>query len=184
MFDMKEIINKIESIRSDACGMVISRHKTHKFMESWFVRLNKKIFLSPWFDEFISSVTHESEKTAITIKYEHGLTNLIHNHNCSWNGVYEIRGRFTYNNPEILFRYGCPFVKRACFTRHYGDCGIQIKHVLKCADNDATQSVLKTANRIYTEKYMTKFLTSNPVKIWARKIRYAIYKMIKVMKHE
>ena len=176
MFDMQNIIQKLDNMPTDAAGIVVSKHKTHSFIESWFVRLNEKVFLSPWFDKFISSVTKESQKTTITIKYEHGLTNLIKSNDCSWGGIYEVYGRFTYNHPEKLFKIGCPFIKRACFTRHYGDCGCKIKYIINNSDKIAVDSILKTANRIYGKKYMNRFLTCNPIKILIRKIRYAIYK--------
>ena len=177
MFDMTNIINKMDSNTSDAVGLVISKHKTHAFMESWFVRLNKSVFLSSWFDEFISNVQSEKYKYIITVKYEHGLTNLVHNNGCSWDGLYKFHGRFTYNNPKYLFKHGCPFIKRACFIRHNGDCGAQIKYIFKHSDKHIAQSILKTANRVYGEEYMNKFLTSNPIKIFIRKIKYAIQKI-------
>jgi len=177
MFDMTNIIKKLDQIPTDAAGLVISKHKTHQFMESWFVRINKKIFMAPWFDEFISGVEHEEFKHTITIKYEHGLTNVIKNNGCSWDGLYQFYGRYTYNNPKKLFKMGCPFVKKASFIRHNGDCGNQIKYILNHADNAAAKSVLKTANRVYGEQYMKWFLTYNPVKIIGRKIKYLIMKV-------
>ena len=179
MFDMKKIIEEIEANPTDACGMVTSKHKTHQFMESWFVRLNKKIFLSRWFNKFLSDIKSEKYKYIITIKYEHGLTNIITENNCSWDGLYKIRGRFTYNRPKSLFKRGCPFIKRACFTRHNGDCGKQIQYILNHSDKLAKESVLITANRIYGEQYMKKFLTYNSIKIFIRKIKYAIQKIKK-----
>lgn len=183
MFDMTNVIENIEKIPTDAAGLVVSKHKTHKFMESWFIRLNKKVFLSDWFDEFISNVKHEELKQIITIKYEHGLTNVIKNNGCSWAGLYEFYGRYTYNNPKKLFIKGCPFVKKSSFIRHYGDCGSEIQYILNHADQLATKSVLATANRVYGEKYMNKFLTNNPIKIFTRKIKYLIQK-IQTVKNE
>ena len=176
MFDLKNTIHNIEKIPQDAAGMVISKHKTHKFMESWFVRLNKKIFLSAWFNEFISNIAPQQYKHIITIKYEHGLTNVITNNGCSWAGLYEFYGRYTYNKPKKLFKIGCPFVKKASFIRHTGDCGKQIKYILTHADKSATKSILITTNRIYGEKYMNWFLTNNPIKIFLRQIKYLIQK--------
>ena len=100
MFNISKLIHKMETISTDAVGIIESKHKTHSFMESWFIRLNKKIFLSPWFDEFISSVQKEQRKSMITVKYEHGLTKLIEQHGCSWSCVYTVRGRKTYNKPN------------------------------------------------------------------------------------
>ena len=179
VMNIKDTLVKMESIKTDAVGLVVSKHKTHMFMESWFVALNKKIFTSKWFYEFLSSVKSESSKTLITIKYEHGLSNLILNNNCRWNGVYNIWGRYTYNHPKKLFKMGCPFIKRASFTRHNGGIGGQIKYILKHANPHAKCAIMKTANRIYGAKHMKWLLTSNPLKILARNIRYAKQKISK-----
>lgn len=73
-------------------GIIVSRHKTHAFMESWFIKLNQKIFLSDWFCDFMADITKSKTKADITIKYEHGLSNLITNNNCSWGGLYTVWG--------------------------------------------------------------------------------------------
>ena len=177
MFDMSNIITRIESISSDACGLVVSKHKTHSFMESWFVRLNKQIFLSNWFDEFISSVTIQPTKNRVTVRYEHGLSKLINEHNLSWNGIYICRGRATYNNPKKLFKLGCPFIKKACFTRHNGSLGRDIKYILRKSDQNAATNTMHTATRIYGANHMNWLLTSNPIKILVRSLGYAIKKI-------
>jgi len=177
MFDIKNTIEKLDEIQTDAAGLVVAKHKTHSYMESWFIRLNRKIFLSDWFYEFISGVQHLEYKYLITIKYEHGLSNLIKNNNCSWSGLYEFYGRFTYNKPKSLFKCGCPFIKKASFIRHNGAAGNQIKYILKHADKNAVKSVMITANRVYGENYMNCFLTNNPIKILWRKIKYALTKI-------
>lgn len=177
MFDIKKTLTDIESIQSDAVGLIVATHKTHSYMESWFVRLNKKIATSIWFDEFISNVKKESNKFAVTIKYEHGLSNLIAKNNCAWVGKYTHHGRYTYNQPLKLFKSGCPFIKKASFTRHNGALGRQIKYILKHSDKKASNAVLNSANNLYGTKYMNWFLTSNPIKIFVRKIKYALKKI-------
>lgn len=177
MFDINNTIKDIEQLPTDAAGIVISKHKTHTFMESWFVRLNKKIFMSDWFDTFMSNITKEEDKYIITVKYEHGLTNLIRNHGCSCSGIYNFYGRFTYNNPKSLFKHGCPFVKKASFIRHNGACGQQIKYIFNHSNSDALKSVMTTATRVYGKDYMNKFLTYNPIKILFRNINYLIQKI-------
>jgi lipopolysaccharide biosynthesis protein len=176
-FSLKKLIHKMERIPLDAVGLIKSKHKTHEFMESWFIRLNKKVFMAPWFEEFLSGVQREEQKHIITIKYEHGLTNLIKQHKCSWDCIFECHGRFTYNKPKQLFKMGCPFVKKASFTRHNGAAGAQIKYVLDNADENATRAIMATANRLYGEKYMKLLLTHNPLKIAWRNIWYAIKKL-------
>ena len=177
MFDISKILKKIETKPTDACGLIVSTHKTHEYMESWFVRLNKKIFMSNWFDDFICSVKQEITKSRVTIKYEHGLTNLTKQNNCSWSGVYTIHGRKTYNKPKHLFKHGCPFIKKVSFTRHNGALGGQIKYILKHSNIDASKVVTVAADRIYSKKYMKWFLTSNPFKIFYRGLTYGVKKL-------
>jgi hypothetical protein len=57
--------------------------------------------------------------------------------------------------------------------------GKQVKYVLKHSDKDAAQYVMKTANRLYGEKYIKHFLTSNPIKILWRNVGYGIKKLIR-----
>ena len=178
LYDIKNTLDKIESNKSDAVGMIISKHRTHSFMESWFVRLNNKIATSKWFYDFITSVQQEEDKYIITVKYEHGLTNIIENNGCTFDCLFVCHGRFTYNNPKYLFKHGCPFVKKASFTRHNGDLGNQIKYILNHCDKKAGECIMKTANRVYGYEYMKEFLTYNPIKIFIRKITY-VYKKIK-----
>ena len=177
LFDISNTLNNIESLDTDAGGLVISNHKTHSFMESWFVRLNKKIATSSWFKKFIMSVKPEDAKSTITVKYEHGLSNIIKNNKCSWSGIYSFHGRFTYNNPKYLFKHGCPFVKKACFTRHNGSCGNQIKYILNHCQMRIQLPIMTTANKIYGNNYMNWFLTYNPIKIVLRKIKYVLQKI-------
>ena len=175
--DMGNILKKIESKKSDAVGMIVSKHRTHAFMESWFVCLGKKIFMSKWFYDFICGVKKEHGKSTVTVKYEHGLTNLIKNNNCSWDGIRCIRGRITYNHPKKLFESNIPFMKKMSFTRHCGALGGQIKYVLKHSDKSANLSIMKTAKRLYGKQYLDWFLTYNPFRILHRNFTYMIKKL-------
>ena len=175
--NLKQTLDKIEHISTDAAGIIISTHKTHAFMESWFIRLNKSVFLSDWFGNFMNNITKAETKADITIKYEHGLTNLVKDNKCSWGGLYRVRGRETYNRPKSLFKKGCPFIKKVSFTRHNGSLGKQIKFILNNCNKLASTATIKTANRLYTKEYTDWFLTSNPLKILYRNITYVITKL-------
>lgn len=170
-------LQRAESSETNATGLVVSKHRTHKFMESWFIKLDKKIFTAAWFNKFITSVKHEKNKADITVKYEHGLSNLILSNHLSWGGIYVIWGRYTYNHPKQLFNQGCPFIKRASFTRHNGAIGGQIKYILEHCDKRAKNAILQTAYRIYGTEYMNWLLTENPFKIFLRKVKYAAHKI-------
>lgn len=182
MFNMSNLIKKLDSMPTDASGVAVSKHKTHAFMESWFVRLNKNIFTSNWFDEFISSITTQPTKNRVSVKYEHGLSRLISEHKCFWGGIYVHHGRFTYNNPKRLFKNGCPFIKKACFTRHYGALGNEIKYILAHSNKNAATAIMNTANRVYGADYMNWFLTINPFKIIWRRLKYATRKTMDKIK--
>lgn len=177
--NIKKTLEDIENIKTDAAGLIISKHKTHEFMESWFVRLNKKIFMLKWFYDFINSVKCEENKSVVTIKYEHGLTNLIKSNNCSFGALRTVRGRTTYNNPKYLFKHNIPFIKKMSFTRHSGACGNQIKYILNNCDTSARKAILKTANRLYGEKYVNWLLKSNSLKTFMRNIKYITGKIWK-----
>ena len=177
LINIRKTIHDIENINTDAAGIVMTTHKTHAYMESWFVRLNPAIFSQDWFNEFMSSVTIQPSKARITIAYEHGLSKLISDNGCSWGGIYKCRGRFTYNKPIKLFKWGCPFVKKASFIRHNGAAGAQIKYILSHCDVVARRAIIKSANELYGEKYMNWLLTYNPLKIMYRNIRYGLKKL-------
>lgn len=174
--DLTNTINNIEKIPTDAAGLIISKHKTHKFMESWFVRLNNNIFMSQWFADFMASITHQEHKYQITVKYEHGLSNLITNNGYTWGGVYTFRGRFTYNNPKKLFKLGCPFIKKASFTRHNGAIGYDINYVLTNCNKTVSKIIKNAGINAYSQDYINWFLTKNPLTKLTRGIRYAIKK--------
>lgn len=177
--NIKKTLEDIENINTDAAGLIISKHKTHEFMESWFVRLNKTIFISKWFYDFMNSVKKEENKSDITIKYEHGLTNLIKSNNCSFGALRTVRGRTTYNKPKYLFEHNIPFIKKMSFTRHSGACGNQIKYILNNCDTSARKAIIKTVNRLYGTEYINWFLTSNPLKTFIRNIKYITNKIWK-----
>ena len=90
LFDIKTLLHKIEKLKFDASGIIVAKHETHSYIESWFIKLNKKIFTSLWFDKFMNSVQKQPTKIDVTIKYEHGLTNLIKNNGCSWGGIFTV----------------------------------------------------------------------------------------------
>jgi hypothetical protein len=74
---------------------------------------------------------------------------------------------------------GCPFVKKASFTRHNGAAGYQINYVLNHIDKNTANAIINTANRLYGEKYMKWLLTYNPLKTIFRNIKYIMQKLRK-----
>ena len=110
LIDMAQTFRRLESTKFEATGLVLSEHRTHSFLESWFIRLNERVFMTKWFAEFMYSITAEQDKTDVTIKYEHGLTNLLVAKEMRIRALYTVRGRDTYNKPKKLFQQKFPFI--------------------------------------------------------------------------
>lgn len=175
LYNLEPILKKLESFETDVFGIVKSKHRVYAPIESWFIGMKTKIAKTKWFEKFITSVKQLNTKNSVTVLYENGFTDLINKHNISWKCALNLHGRATYNRVKYIYKHGCPFVKKGSFTRHNGALGNQVNYVLN--KSDAKNVILSSANRVYGEKYMTWFLTSNPIKIIHRKITYTIQKI-------
>ncbi|MDR1026321.1 MAG: hypothetical protein LBL47_02875 [Lactobacillus sp.] len=72
MFPFKEMFDKMDAQNLDAwsiCG--------NKFLMSFFVVLNKKVFMHDDFKYFFDNIKEEEDKYVVIKKYEHGLNSLI-----------------------------------------------------------------------------------------------------------
>ena len=177
LHELKPILEQMESKNTDAFGMVESRHTHYRHIQSWFMGMQKSVFLSDWFDEFIMSVKQQPHKYLITVLYENKFTDILEEHGGTWYCPFVCRGRSVYNKPKKLFRMGCPFIKKMSFTRHNGAIGYQLNYVLKHCDNATAKIVLYAANHAYSAKYISWLLTSNPFSEITRGIKYAIKKI-------
>ena len=175
--DITEYLNKMESMQTDAFGLVCNPHPEHPHIQSWFIGCTRKVFLTDWFDKFICSVKKQSDKGTVTKLYEQGFSKLVLDHGLKWNCLYSVSGRKIYNNVKRLFQQGLPFIKKAAFTRHNGELGRQILYVLNHTNKNVSDVILINAKRVYGEKYINWLLTKNPIKIIIRKITYALRKI-------
>lgn len=176
---LKPILETMESYNTDAFGIVESKHTKYRHIQSWFMGMRSSVFLTKWFDEFITSVKHLEHKYLITVLYENRFTDIIEEHGGTWHCPFACPGRSVYNNPKKLFKRGCPFIKKMSFTRHNGAVGYQLNYVLNHCDKKTQKIVLNAANHAYTEKYISWLLTKNPLCCFIRGIKYAIQKLRK-----
>lgn len=176
LFNIKPIIKKLESFNTDAFGIIESRHKIYAPIESWFIGMNKKVFLSNVFDKFMTNIKQQKTKIDVTIEYENGFTDLLNANKFSYKCLFSKHGRSVYNQPKNLFIHGCPFIKKASFTRHFGSNGMQINYVLNNIPEKLKKCILTNAKRVYGDK-IENILTNNPLKILIRKIQYGLHKL-------
>lgn len=170
-------VEEMESMGLDAFGMVCNPHREHPHIQSWFIGCRPSVFMAPWFDEFMNSITRQPDKGRITKLYEQGFTNLVASHGLSWGCLFNAAGRGVYNNIRHLVRAGMPFMKKAAFPRMHGALGRQIQYVLDYTSPDVRDAILQNARRTWGNEYIHWLLTRNPVKIIFRNARHALHKV-------
>ena len=178
LYEIEPYLQKMESYKTDAFGLACNPHKQRPHIQSWFIGMRPNVFASKWFDKFISSVTHQSDKGAITYLYEQGFTQQLNIHNIKWKCMMSAPGRSIYNNVKKLYCAGLPFIKKCAFTRHNGRLGSQILYVLRHTPCDARNAILSSARDTFGEKYIDWLLTRNPFKIVFRNIKYFFHKIL------
>ncbi len=177
LHDIGPYLNTMENFNTDAFGLVEKLHYDHPHIQSWFIGCHKSVFLSNWFDEFITSVKSHTSKGTITALYEQGFTKRIISHKLTYKCIYAVRGRAVYNHVKSLYKRGLPFMKKMALSRHGGALGRQVQYVLHHTPDSIRVPIMENAIRTYGEKYMCWLLTRNPIKIMYRSIRYSISKL-------
>ena len=177
LFDLGPILTDLESRNVAAFGLVCNPNRDHPHIQSWFIGMSRDVFMTEWFDKFITSVTHENSKGAITRKYEQGFSKLITAHGLKWECMATIAGRGIYNRVKYVYRTGVPFIKKVAFSRHGGTYGRQIAYVLHHIAPDTRDAILTSARRTFGDDYVKWLLTRNPIKIAYRGIKHGLQKI-------
>jgi lipopolysaccharide biosynthesis protein len=177
LYDLGEYLCRMEGMSVPAFSLVLNPHKRHPHMQSWFIGLDRTVFLQEWFASFLASVKKEANKNDICVIYETGLTELIAANGIPYKGLYEVSGKKIYNSVKELYKSGLPFVKKAAFTRHNGSLGAQLKYVVAHLDKGAQKAILCDAERVYGTEYIQNLLTSNPLTIAVRYLSYLLSKI-------
>jgi len=172
------IIEDLETKDVDVTGMVFTARKKRSHIQSWFVGISKKIFMSDVFDSFITSVTKHENKRAV-YKYEDGFTELCNQKEWSYDTAYRVRNREIYNNIKGLFCKGLPFMKKKAFKRKCGALGRQVQYVLNHTSPELRSAIIKNVEYLYGKEYVNRFLTGNLLKIAYRNIQYLCSKLLK-----
>lgn len=177
LHDLSAYLQRMEAMSVPAFSLVVNPHRRHPHMQSWFIGLDRCVFLQPWFAGFLASVSKEDDKNDICVKYETGLSDLMTEMCVPYKGLFEISGKKIYNSVRKLYRCGLPFVKKSAFTRHNGSLGGQLKYVISHLEQDVRTTILDDAKRVYGEDYVDWLLTSNPFKVTVRYLGYLVRKL-------
>lgn len=171
------VLEEMESGNFDLFGPVLNPHHDHPHIQSWFVGMRRDVFLSKWFDTFLSSVAPQPSKGMVTRVYEHGLSRLAAQHGARIGAIYSVSRRGIYNRILYLHRRGMPWIKRAAFIRHNGAFGRQLTRVLDDCTPGVRNAIMASACHVYGNEYIHWLLTKNPIKIMFRNIAYAMKKI-------
>lgn len=177
LYPLDRYINAMENMGHDAFGIVKNPHRKHPHIQSWFIGTKPVIFLSKWFNDFMLSITQQPDKYEITKLYEDGFSNLVTEHNHTWDGLYSVPRRGVYNRIKHLYLIGMPFMKKVAFQRHHGGLSDQTIFVLEHVNKKLSDAILQSAIQQYGKKYIDWLLTTNPIKIAFRKAYHAVYKL-------
>lgn len=167
----------MEQLDVSAFGMVKNPHKQHPHIQSWFIGLRPDVFMTPWFDEFMKSITTQPNKGMLIRMYEHGLTERVMNAGLDWGCLFTVPGRGVYNDVWKYTRRAMPMFKKCAFTRRGGALGAQIVRILKSADGNLRDAILQNARRVYGAENINGILTQNPLRIMWRNIKYFAHKI-------
>ena len=171
-------LERMENCGKDAFAIAMNPHRKHPHLQSWFIGMHRKVFLSDMFCRFISGVTAQKDKNAVCDLYETGLTNLFDSEGFSYDALFRVKGKKIYNAVETLCRLGLPFIKKSAFTRHGGSLGRQIRHILENTEDKAlTSAVISDIDRLYGPGYWSRLTSCSRTGVCLRYFRYMINKL-------
>ena len=114
-FNLENIINKM--IDYNFGGLYITKDlkiAEYNYIASFFIVIDKIIFNTMFFNNFIYSIKKEYDKMDIIKKYEFGLSKLMLDNNIELQAIFNDNGEFNrpYFNPLALIEEGFPLLKR------------------------------------------------------------------------
>lgn len=90
--------------------------QTH--LQSYFIVMPKAVFLSEWFDDFITSIKKEQDKIEIVFKYEIGMSKLFEKHGIKLISQYESELDLSRLKPlEVLSKHKGAFLKKTLISQ-------------------------------------------------------------------
>ena len=124
----QDIVEKMENKNTDVWGMFncFQDNKNDEHLQSYFLSLKRKVYLSKYFYNFMTSIKKENDKIEVIKKYEIGLNNLLKKENVSISSFldsnikeYEEDNNIPFYNPYVAIKNNFPFLKIASFKNHF-----------------------------------------------------------------
>ena len=114
-FNLENIINKMNNYNFG--GLYISKDlkiAEHDYITSFFIIIDKQIYNTDFFNDFIKKIKKEDDKMYIIKKYEFGLSKLMLDNHIELKALFNDNGEFNrpYFNPLSLIEEGFPLLKR------------------------------------------------------------------------
>lgn len=174
--DIMPVIEAMESLSVPAFSMVIHPDVRLPHLQSWFVGMSGRVFLSSWFASFIRSVGRQARKEDVCRLYETGFCELLRSKEILYRGLYSVGGKGIYDRVLSVYRKGVPFVKKAAFTRHNGAAGWQLGRILDSVSPQVRSVIKEDAVRLYGRGYVDALLSSSRMQSFWRLVLYSLRK--------
>lgn len=173
IYDLGPYLRKMEGSGAAFFGMVLKPSRKAPHIQSWFAGMDRRVFLTDEFDEFLRGVTAENDKSQVCIKYENGLYNLaVTTLGADVYAVYEIGGKGIYNKVRRNVGKGLPFIKKSSFPRHNMSLASQIRQVLEKAPAGLRDAIIRELSNEFGGDFWGRFSAAGPA---ACLVRYLVY---------
>ncbi len=174
--DILPVLEDMESLSVPAFSLVIHPDVRLPHLQSWFVGMTGRVFLSGWFASFILSVRRQARKEDVCLLYETGFCELLRSKEILYRGLYSVGGKGIYDRVLSVYRKGVPFVKKAAFIRHNGSAGWQLGRLLASISPQLRGIITADASRLYGRGYVDALLSSTPLQSFWRLVVYSLRK--------
>ncbi|MEI0566363.1 rhamnan synthesis F family protein [Brachyspira pulli] len=120
LFNFQEIVKNMENKNTDVWGMFycLQDKENDEHLQSYFLAIKSKVYLSEYFDNFLSSVKKEKDKWEVVRKYEIGLGILLKKENVSISYLLNSNIKYKEEDNNVPFfnatkaiQCGFPFLK-------------------------------------------------------------------------
>ncbi len=125
LFDIRSVLEDLESRGVDLTGMIDFTNKfTPRQVQSWFVGLSRKVADSEFIKNFMNSVSAQTDKQLIVLKYEVGLSQEVLRHGYKMStyisGEKGEPQHRVYDEPLEMLKLGLPFIKKQGLVNLHG----------------------------------------------------------------
>lgn len=143
LFDLTPALNKMETSGADFTGAVRCTNITlPDHIQSWFVGLKRQLATSELFNDFISNIHHQDEKSLYVFKYEMRMTQMLQQHGFTSFALVDDDDAYIYGNPYKLIRAGLPFLKKLAVSYRH-----QIQNLYSYTNMDLVNMIIRYAAR-------------------------------------